>query len=404
MVIPRPVPRVYEDILRRHLAEESQMAFVSGARQVGKTTLCQSFASAGSYLNWDVDEDRNVLRRGQAAIVERLGLERARARPPVAVFDELHRMGRWKRLLKGLYDAHGKHVRIVVTGSSRLDVHQRGGDSLMGRYFLYRMHPLGVGELVRPRVSEALVQAPAKLRDADWEALWEHGGFPQPFVRREARFTRRWRELRLVQLVREDLRDLTRVQELERIGALARILLERSAAQMSFASLANDIHVSPDTLRRWVGVLATLHHGFLVRPWFKDVARSLRKEPRWYSLDWAAVEDPGHRAETLVAVHLRKAVEGWTDLGLGRFDLHYVRDKQGHEVDFLVVRDRRPWFLVEVKLAEDRLHKELARFQDALGAPHAFQAVLELPYDAIDVFQERRPVVVPARTLLSQIL
>lgn len=380
------------------------MAFVSGPRQVGKTTICQAVASPGSYLNWDVDADRAILRRGQEAVVERLGLQRVRARAPVVVFDELHRFGRWKRFLKGLYDVHGKQAHFVVTGSSRLDVHQRGGDSLMGRYFLYRMHPLGVGELVRQTVPTEPIQPPAKLSDADWKALREHGGFPEPFVRRDARFTRRWRGLRLVQLVREDLRDLTRVQELERIGTLATLLLERSASQLSFASLANELHVSADTSRRWVEVLATLHHGFYLRPWFKNVARSLRKEPRWYALDWTAVDDPGRSAETLVAVHLKKAVEGWTDLGLGTFGLHYVRDKQGHEVDFLVTRDRRPWFLVEVKLSEERLHPELARYQGALGAAHAFQAVLELPYEPVDLFEERRPIVVPARTLLSQIL
>jgi predicted AAA+ superfamily ATPase len=404
MVTHAPRPRLYESILRQHLAEETSMAFVSGARQVGKTTICRAVASAGAYLNWDVDADRAIVRRGQEAVVERLGLQRARARPPVVVFDELHRFGRWKRFLKGLYDVHGKHARFVVTGSSRLDVYQRSGDSLMGRYFLYRMHPLGVGELVRQSVPTEPIQPPAKLSDADWKALREHGGFPEPFVRRDARFTRRWRELRLVQLVREDLRDLTRVQELERIGALATLLLERSASQLSFASLASELHVSPDTARRWVEVLATLHHGFSLRPWFKNVARSLRKEPRWYALDWTAVDDPGRRAETLVAVHLRKAVEGWTDLGLGAFDLHYVRDKQGHEVDFLITRERRPWFLVEVKLSEERLHPELARYQGALGTAHAFQAVLEMPYEDVDVFKERRPVVVPARTLLSQVL
>jgi hypothetical protein len=403
MVNTPPRPRVYESILRQHLAEETQMAFVSGPRQVGKTTLCQSLATAGTYLNWDVDADRAVLRRGQEAIADRLGLRRARARSPIVVLDELHRFGRWKRLLKGLYDAHGRDARFVVTGSSRLDVYQRGGDSLMGRYFLYRMHPLGAGELARQTVPDVPVRKPARIDDADWEALLEHGGFPQPFVRRDARFTRRWRELRMIQLVREDLRDLTRVQELERIGTLATLLLERSGGQLSFASLAQDLAVSPDTTRRWIEVLATLHHGFLVRPWFRNVARSLRKEPRWYALDWTAVEDPGRRAETLVAVHLRKAVECWTDLGLGAFDLHYLRDKQGHEVDFLVVRDRRPWFLVEVKLAQERLHPELARYQEALGAAHAFQAVLELPYEDVDVFTERRPVIVPARTLLAQL-
>lgn len=403
MVTPHSYPRAYESVLRQHLEEEGSMALVSGPRQVGKTTVCQAVASPGAYLNWDADADRALVRRGQAAVVERFGLERIRARPPVVVFDELHKFGRWKRFLKGLYDLHGKDARFVVTGSSRLDVHQRGGDSLMGRYLLYRMHPLGVGELVRQTVPTQPIQPPAKLSDANWKALREHGGFPQPFARRDARFTRRWRELRLTQLVREDLRDLTRVQELERIGALATLLSARSGSQLSFASLAQELHVSPDTSRRWIEVLATLHHGFLVRPWFKNVARALRKESRWYALDWTAVEDPGHAAETLVAAHLKKATEGWTDLGLGTFDLHYLRDKQGHEVDFLVTRDRRPWFLVEVKLAEDRLSPDLARFQEALGTAHAFQVVLELPYEPVDVFGERRPVVVPARTLLSQL-
>lgn len=402
MVTAATQPRLYSAMLRRHLAELSQMAFVSGARQVGKTTVCRALATQGAYLNWDIDADRAILRRGQQAIADHVQLQRVRAKPPVVVLDEVHRAGRWKALLKGLYDAHGQHARFVITGSSRLDVYQRGGDSLMGRYFLYRMHPLGVGELLRQDVPEQEIRPPKKLADGEWKALLEHGGFPDPFLRRDARFTRRWRDLRVVQLVREDLRDLTRVQELERMGTLATLLLERSGGQLSFASIAQELAVSPDTARRWIEILNSLHHGFLVRPWFKNVARSLRKEPRWYALDWTAVDDPGRRAETLVAVHLRKAVDCWSDLGFGKFELHYVRDKQGHEVDFLVVRDRRPWFLVEVKLAETRLHPDLARYQQVLGGTHAFQVVLELPFEPVDAFAARQPVVVPARTLLSQ--
>ncbi|MBK7877687.1 MAG: ATP-binding protein [Planctomycetes bacterium] len=379
------------------------MAFVSGPRQVGKTTVCEEFADPGAYLNWDRDRDRNVLRRGQESVAQHVGLDRSRTKPAVVVLDEVHRYGRWKHLLKGLYDAHKRDARFIVTGSSRLDVFQRGGDSLMGRYFLYRMHPLGVAELVHPTVPEQPIRPPGRIADADWTALLEHGGFPEPFLRRTAAFTRRWRSLRMVQLVREDLRDLTRVQELERIEMLALLLLERSGGQLSFASLANDLHVSPDTAKRWVRLLANLHHGFLVRPWFKNVARSLRKEPRWYSLDWTAVDDEGRRAETLVAAHLKKAVDGWTDLGLGAFDLFYLRDKDGHEVDFVVVKDKRPWFLVEVKLGEDRLAADVHRFHEVLGTQHAFQVVLGLPYEDVDVFADDRPRVVPARTLLSQL-
>ncbi|MCC6765380.1 MAG: DUF4143 domain-containing protein [Deltaproteobacteria bacterium] len=157
-------------------------------------------------------------------------------------------------------------------------------------------------------------------------------------------------------------------------------------------------------LRRWVDTLTALHHGFLVRPWFKNVAKSLRKEPKWYATDWSGIADPGQRAETFVACHLLKAVQGWSDLGLGTYELRYLRDKEKREVDFVVIRDRKPWFLVEVKHADTSLSPSLAHFQRQTGARHAFQAVLEEPFVDADCFTRRDPCVVPARTLLSQLL
>jgi hypothetical protein len=136
----------------------------------------------------------------------------------------------------------------------------------------------------------------------------------------------------------------------------------------------------------------------------RNVAKALRKEPKWFQRDWSGVADDGARAETLVACHLLKAVEGWTDLGFGDFELRYLRDKQKREVDFLVVRDRKPWFLVEVKQKDTTLSPSLAYFQSQTKAPHAFQVVLDLPYEAADCFQVKHPVVVPAKTFLSQLL
>lgn len=159
-----------------------------------------------------------------------------------------------------------------------------------------------------------------------------------------------------------------------------------------------------DTMKRWVDLLGKLHYGFLVRPWFANVTKALRKEPKWFLRDWSGIADPGARAETLVACHLLKAVEGWTDLGLGDFELRYLRDKQKREVDFLVVKDQRPWFLVEVKASDTRLSPALAHFQAQVAAPHAFQVVLDLPFQDVDCFTTRQPVVVPALTLLSQLL
>ena len=103
--------------------------------------------------------------------------------------------------------------------------------------------------------------------------------------------------------------------------------------------------------------------------------------------------------------HLLKAVEGWTDMGLGAFQLAYLRDKEQREVDFLVVRDGKPWFLVEVKLKEDVPGPALRHFQERIGAPFAFQVVVEADYVDADCFaRPRGPLVVPARTFLSQLL
>lgn len=393
--------RIYTAILREHFEQHRQMAFVSGPRQVGKTWVAKSVGDA--YFNWDNTGDRRQLLRGPAALAELLGLDRLRAQPPIAVLDELHKYQKWKTLLKGFFDTYGDRAHLLVTGSSRMDIYRRGGDSLMGRYLLYRMHPWSVGECIRTEPPAKEIRPPKEVKSADWDALWEHGGFPEPFLRREARFTRRWRSLRQAQLSREDLRDVASVRDLGTMETLMELLVERSAQQLVYSNLAAEIQVSVDTMRRWIDLLTRMHYGFTVRPWFNNVAKALRKEPKWFLRDWSGVSDDGARAENLIACHLLKAVETWTDLGFGHFELRYLRDKQKREVDFLVVRDRKPWFLVEVKLSDKTLSSALAYFQAQIKAPHAFQIVMNLPFEPADCFSVHRPVMVPARTLLSQL-
>jgi len=395
-------PRLYDRMLTGHFAGHRQMAWVSGPRQVGKTTVCQALAQY--YLNWDNSDDRQVILRGPAAVAERLRLAELKASRPTVVFDELHKFPRWRGFLKGFFDVHGTKVHILVTGSSRLDVFRRGGDSLMGRYFLYRMHPWSVAECLHLEPPDHPVRPPQPLPEPDWDALWQYGGFPEPFLRRDARFANRWRSLRHDQLLQHEVREVAQLQDFGTLETFATILADRSAQQLIYSNLAQEVGVAVDTARRWVDLLGRLHFGFLIRPWFANVAKSLRKEPKWFLRDWSGIDDPGIRAETLVACHLLKAVEGWTDLGLGRFELRYLRDKMKREVDFLVVRDRKPWFLVEVKTAERRLSPALAHFQAAIKAPHAFQVVADLPYVDADCFAEHGPLVVPARTFLSQLL
>lgn len=396
------VNRLYDAVLRDHVATHRQMAFVAGPRQVGKTTSCRGLAD--DYLSWDDRDDRRVIQAGPRAVADRLKLDVVRKEKRIVAFDELHKFGRWKTFLKGFFDLYEDRARILVTGSSRLDVYRRGGDSLMGRYFLYRMHPLSVAERIRQTVPSKPIGVPAALARAEYDALWTYGGFPEPFVKRSRAFHVRWRALRRQQLVREDVRDLTRVQELDQLDTLVTLLEERSGQQLIYSNLAGELGVAVETVRRWVATLEGLYFGFRVRPWFKNVAKSLRKEPKWFVSDWSVVEDLGARAETFVACHLLKAVQAWTDTGLGTFELRYLRDKQKREVAFVVIRDKRPWFLVEVKQSDTKLSPELGYFQTQVGAAHAVQAVASLDYVEVDCFGYAKPVVVPMKTLLSQLV
>ncbi len=228
----------------------------------------------------------------------------------VVVFDEVHKYPRWKGFLKGFFDVYGKGMKIIATGSAKMNVYKRGGDSMMGRYFPYRMHPFSVAELLDASLpDETLVRRPRPIEDVDWSALVEFGGFPEPFTRRNRRFSVRWAALRMEQLMLEDIRTLTQVQELEQIRILAEILANRSGEQIVYDSLARDISVDPKTAKKWTGVLKYLYYGFEVRPWFSNVENSIRKMPKWYLRDWSRIEDVGKRCETMAACHLLKAVD-----------------------------------------------------------------------------------------------
>ena len=397
--------RIYDTLLAEHIAEHRQMALVSGPRQVGKTTTCRNHAD--THLNWDNVDHRELVLGETHDLVEQLGLNRLSKKVPVALFDELHKYPRWKQFLKGFFDTYSDRLRIIVTGSSRMDVYRRGGDSLMGRYFPYRMHPFSIAETIDVKLPDPkrIVRQPRKIKTAEFDALWQHGGYPEPFLKRSTRFSNRWQTLRLEQLVREDVRDLTQIQHVDQLESLVMLLANRSAHQLVYGNLARDVRVSVDTVRRWVHILRDLHLGFLIKPWFKNVTRSLRKEPKWFLRDWASIKDGGDRSETFVGCHLLKAVQGWTDMGLGKFDLCYLRDKEKREVDFAVIRDGKPWFLVEVKHHDESLRGSLKYHQNQTGAPFAFQVVIDADYVGTDCFaRPRGPVVVPARTLLSQLL
>ncbi|TAL33283.1 MAG: ATP-binding protein [Spirochaetes bacterium] len=382
------------------------MAFVSGPRQVGKTTTCRTFEPEIHYFNWDDMKDRALIAGGPDKTLRDVRLDILGASPRFIVFDELHKYGKWKTFVKGLFDKHKEDLNIVVTGSSRLDVFKKGGDSLMGRYFRYRMHPLSLAELLNPYPSAAETRSPIEHSGDDTLArLFKFGGFPEPYLKASSRFSTRWNSLRGQQLFREDLRDTSRVHELGQIELLAELLKSQTGQLTSYSSLARKVNISVDTVKRWLRLLSAVHYCYLIRPWTKNVTRSLLKEPKVFLWDWTLIDDDGARFENLIAGHLLKAVHFWTDRGMGIYELFFLRDKSGREVDFLVTKDDKPWFLVEAKLSANKpIGNSLGYFQNSTGAKHAFQVAYDMGPIMKDCFSKIDPVIVPARTFLTQLV
>lgn len=400
--------RVYEILLEEHLAHYRQMVFLSGPRQVGKTTTSLTASSENPrhyYFNWDNEDHRALIIKGPKAIAHEAKLDEVQKTLPILVFDEIHKYRNWKRFLKGFFDTYEKKCRILVTGSARLDIYKRGGDSLMGRYFLYHIHPLSIREIIDPSLPSKEIQKPCEINSFDYEALLKYGGFPEPYLKRNNTFFNRWKRLRFEQLFREDIRDLSNIQELSQIQLLAEILQQEASHSLNYSSLAAKIKVSAPTLQRWIGLLKNLYFCFTIQPFSKNLSRSLIKEPKIYLWNWAIIEDQGARLENFVASHLYKAVQFWTDRGLGEFDLYYLRDKEKREVDFLVTKNKKPWFLVEAKSSGSKgISRWLYYFKEKLNVPHAFQIGFDLPFVDQDCFEINEPVIVPAKTFLSQLI
>ena len=370
------------------------MAFVSGPRQAGKTTLVRHLleltAQAGNYFNWDVESHRKAILRHPEGFWDAAGATRARI-----ALDEIHKYPRWKRFLKGLYDAAGARTDILVTGSGRLDVYQRGGDSLLGRYGLYRLHPFTLGEMLAP--DRATVRAPEELwrlaapgapppgAEQALAQLERLTGFPEPLFSGSESRLRRWRRARHHLVIREDLRDLTRIRDIGLVEALAALLPERVGSPLSLNALSEDLGVAFGSVRTWVEALGRLYYLFELRPYAGRLARTLRREAKVYLFDLSEISDPGARFENLAALHLLKLRDAWNDWGLGDYELHYVRDKEKREVDFLLTESRRPYLLLETKLSAREVSPSLLYFRERLKPAYAVQLSREEPQGARSV-------------------
>lgn len=400
--------RIYTQILKNHLQNDLQMIFLAGARQVGKTTLSKSIDQFGydyKYLNWDDQADKQLILSGTSTVIESINLPKVREKLPVIIFDEIHKYHEWKNFLKGFYDKYNEKVKIIVTGSAKLDIYRKGSDSMMGRYFLYRIHPFSVSELLRPnQLPSHEITEPTKPQNDLLDKLLIYGGYPAPFSKQDEKFKNRWQQLKSQQLFKEDILELTNIHEIALLEQLAFQLAHCCGSIVNQQNLSKKLQVAATTVKYWLSVLELSYYCFFISPWSKNISRSLLKAPKVYLWDWSQINDEGKRLENLVALHLLKAVHFWTDCGYGTYGLYYLRNKDQVEVDFLVTKNNEPWFLVEVKSSDEHLSHSLVKFHHETKAKHAFQVVKKIPYQAVNCFDYFEPIVVSLETFLSQLV
>ena len=343
--------RALDDSISKDLRHK--LVFLTGARQVGKTTLSQALITAnqpGQYLNFDVAADREV-------IVSQAWRRDAR----LLVLDELHKMPQWKSWLKGVIDGHPLTLQILVTSSARMETFRQTGESLAGRFLAWRLHPVSVREWCEHGPADDVGARPTP--EAALTRLLARGGFPEPLLLPDVVDANRWRKDYLSGLLREDILEFSRIHELATMRALMDLLRARVGAPLSLASLARDLQVAQPTLKRYLDILQALFIVFVVQPWHRNVARSLLQAPKVYFFDTGLVEgDAGVRFENAVACLLLKHVQ-WREDALGHETaLHYLRTKDGAEVDFALADNNTLSHLVECKLTQTTPSRALHRF------------------------------------------
>ena len=361
---------------------DNKMAFVSGPRQSGKTTLAEMTAKnrcTTCYYNWDDLDFRKMWAESPKSIVPQA------KGTPLVILDEIHKDRTWKRTLKGIYDT-ARFNKIpcdfFVTGSARLNVYRRGSDSLLGRYYHFRLAPFSLRELNHPEpiaadeVIDLLFKRGLSSRNScqkDLQDMLKFGPFPEPLLKQNTQKWKMWQRNRHDMIIREDLRDIGRSTDLGKIEMLASILPGKVASPLSINSLKLYIEVGHQTLQRWLGWLEELYFLFEIKPWQHRIARSLKKEGKIYLWDYSEIKEPGPRFENLVAVHLIKACHYWTDTGQGDFKLYYLRNRDKQEIDFLITRDDQPWLPIEVKRGDNKPSRNWRKFLPMLQCKYALQ-------------------------------
>jgi predicted AAA+ superfamily ATPase len=375
---------------------QKKMVVLSGPRQCGKTTVAKRLLvdQPGKYYNWDAAPDRLTIQKRRLDFDSKLW-----------IFDELHKFRRWRAFLKDLTDSYGREHPILVTGSAKLELYGRGGDSLQGRYFPHHLHPVTFSELHGLPFTETshIVELPLAPPKTSLHDLLTLGGFPEPLFSGSERSAARWRLAYAERLMRDEVTSLEQVREIERMELLYDRLSEVAGGVVSTNSLREDLDVAFETVRSWLAIFERLDAIFRLSPYGPPQVKSVKKEQKLYFWDWPRCASEGARFENMIAMHLLRAIDWAADIEGERLHLRYFRHREGHEVDFVVLRQKKPWLAIEAKLSDGELAPSLRYFVERVQPPFAIQVVLNSSRERRipDIGRTRVRIVSAARLLAN---
>ena len=368
----------------------NKMVFLSGPRQVGKTTLALQLLGKEqrranedhpAYLNWDFPENRKSIMEGILPAGEKL-----------IIFDEIHKYTHWRNLIKGIYDKNKGRTKFLVTGSARLDYYRRGGDSLIGRYHFYRLHPLSLYEINPHPTDEHL------------KRLLAFGGFPEMYFQANKQLWKKWQRLRVSRIIKDDLLSLEQVREVSQIELLTTLLKERVGSLLSINSLREELSCSHEAVLRWIQILENIYYCFRISPYGTSKIKALKKDSKIYLWDWSELDDEAIKFENMVALNLLKYCHYHEDTSGDAMELRFIRDKEKREIDFVVLKNNKPLFAVECKKQHRNLSKNIAYYAKRTDIPVFYQIHIHPDKEQWNEHSETRCQIIPYILFCSKIL
>lgn len=356
------------------LKNDGKMIFISGPRQSGKTTFAQYIAknySNSVYYNYDSEPERIIM---QPEFFE--NINRTDNTIPLVILDEIHKYKNWKSYLKGTFDKFAFDYQFIVTGSGRMEMFNKKEDPLTGRFVSMRLFPFTLREFAHGvSIEEFKEEKEGIFSFADnsnaekiKNNLLEYSPFPEPFLRSSTRFYKRWYRTYINQIIIQDIKDMTAVRHIKTIESLMRIMPERICSPLQYSSLSKLLQISIPTVKNWLLMLEQFFVVFSIMP-YTEISRAIVKNRKYYMYDYGSISDKGAKFENFVALELLQFIEYWNYMGEGEFDLRYLRNKEQHEIDFILMLNGKPLFIIEAKNSEESVSKSVYKFQDQLNIP-----------------------------------